>query len=482
MYFSVYTLGCKLNQLESESIIDSFLKAGFQFIQPQLISKDNNKLSLIIINTCTVTSMADQKARRIIRKYLRELPGACILITGCYAQMEKEILEALDDAPLCEGKAACVSCSSISNFKKRLFVIPGERKDELLLLPFFLVKNKIDPKCPQVIMDLINSWFSGVIDSIPSSNGSFSFLPEKFSSHSRAFLKIQDGCDNSCAYCRVSQARGKSRSFPAGEALGALKKLEDKGFNEAVLTGVNISQYSDSGIDLGALIKYLLKNTGKIRLRLSSIEPDFLSPDFLEVFENPRLRPHLHISLQSGSEEIIGKMGRSYKINDIEKAVELFRNVREDPFLACDIIAGYPGESEGEFEKTYRLCEKLGFAWIHAFPFSPRPGTAAFGYSPKISERDAVRRVELLSTLARENRNKYINSWVGKEVETIAERVHNKNNTVMQGLSDNYLKLHLKGVYPEFAPGALLRCRIMENRFSILKQGNQIDAMAKIIR
>ncbi|MCL2130581.1 MAG: radical SAM protein, partial [Treponema sp.] len=369
MYFSVYTLGCKLNQLESESIIDSFLKAGFSFIPPELISKGNKKLSLIIINTCTVTSMADQKARRIIRKYLRELPGAPIIITGCYAQMEKDILEALDDSPLRAGQAACLKGSSIPNSKKRLFVIPGEKKGELLFLPFFLLENKIDPDYPPIIIDLINSWYSGLNNLKPeekslSSSSSFSFLPEKFSSHSRAFLKIQDGCNNSCAYCRVSLARGKSRSFPAGEALATLKKLEDQGYGEAVLTGVNISQYMDSGINLGKLIKYLLKNTGKIRLRLSSIEPDFLTPDFLEVFENPRLRPHLHISLQSGSEEITGKMGRSYKIKDIEKAVELFRTIRKDPFLACDIITGFPGETEEEFKKTREFCEKLEFAWI----------------------------------------------------------------------------------------------------------------------
>ena len=461
MFFSVYTLGCKLNQLETEAITDSFCREGFSFVPWDSVLAQSphpsNSPSILVINTCTVTSMAEQKARRLIRKAMRQYPQACFIVTGCYAQMEGEALSAL-------GKSA------FSNF----FVIGEDKKDQLLDLPRFLVTSGIEPRhaaVPHATFELISSWFASLHSQL-TPGGSFRFRPENFASHSRAFLKVQDGCDRSCAYCRVSLARGKSRSLTAKEALEELISLERRGFSEAVLTGVNISQYRDSGMNLSGLLGFLLEGTQTIRIRLSSIEPEpkerepnghklNFGSGFASLLVNKRIRPHFHLSAQSGSSKVLKKMGRLYTADDIENLAATLRGAKEDPFLACDIIAGFPGETSDDFEKTYRLCEKIGFAWIHAFPFSPRPGTAAYEFPEKVSEKDSSERVKLLTALARKGRREYTERWKGKEVEAVVEADESLKKGFTTAVSENYLKLSLNyGEQPAPTPGTLVRCRI----------------------
>jgi len=459
MYFSAFTFGCKLNQLETEAITDSFCRNGFSFLPWDSLEKDHKNLGILVINTCTVTSMAEQKARRVIRKAIREQPNACLIVTGCYAQTESSAIQGLDE-----------------NKTGRLFVVPGAAKDRLLDLGRFLADADENPDS---LSGQISSWLNSPADD-KAADGAFRFIPEKFFSHSRAFLKIQDGCDRSCAYCRVSIARGKSRSLGADEVLKQLKALECRGIAEAVLTGVNISQYSDLGMSLPELLEFLLNGTTNIRLRLSSIEPEpeLFSDAFLRVLSGKRIRPHFHLSLQSGSAAILAKMGRPYSPLDIEKTVAQLRGVRHDPFLACDIIAGFPGETECEFEKTYTLMEKLNFAWIHAFPYSKRPGTAAFNFSGAVSEKDAVRRVELLTALARKGRLEFIRRWKGREVEAVVEAGENLPDGVVQAVTENYLKVRIDYRDEKApAPGSLIQCRIAE-----LAETGSFDALAYDIR
>jgi len=297
--------------------------------------------------------------------------------------------------------------------------------------------------------------------------------------HSRGFLKIQDGCDNRCAYCRVSLARGRSRSLGAEDVLKELRALEERGFAEAVLTGVNITQYRNSEMNLSGLLDFLLGGTEKIRLRLSSIEPDGFSDEFIRALEDPRIRPHFHISVQSGSAEVLAKMNRKYTPADIGQIVMLLRSVRQDPFLACDIIAGFPGETEEEFEKTFALCQRTGFAWIHAFPFSPRPGTAAYDFPEKVNDKDAVRRVERLTELARKGRREYLGRWEGKEVEAVVEKGKALPKGFVPAVSENYLKLLIAyGEEPAPSPGSLIRCRILKNTV----QANSVSGPLKSSR
>ena len=458
MFFSVYSLGCKLNQLESEAVSDSFGRAGFELLPWNRAGKGGGgaaKASILIINTCTVTSMAEQKARRIIRKALREEPEACIIITGCYAQMEEAALAALEaEAPAARADGPPANEAPA----RRLFVLPGDKKDRLLDLPGFLggVDKGVSGKSQSLLPPLsghIAAFFSVLAEENEYIDGSFRFRPESFSSHSRAFIKIQDGCDNSCAYCRVSIARGKSRSLGAEEVLKELKSLEEKSFSEAVLTGVNICQYRDRDMALPELLDFLLRGSKMIRLRLSSIEPEALDDNFFRVLENPRIRPHFHLSLQSGSASVLERMGRPYSPSCVEKAIDRLRSVRENPFLACDIITGFPGESEKDFEETYEFCEKARFAWIHVFPFSPRPGTRAYSFPGRLPEREVSARAERLNSLAQRGRRDYIESSLGKEVEAVFE--------ISGALSENYLKLFINpGAESAPAPGSLIRCRI----------------------
>ncbi|MDR0512713.1 MAG: tRNA (N(6)-L-threonylcarbamoyladenosine(37)-C(2))-methylthiotransferase MtaB [Treponema sp.] len=484
MQFSVYTFGCKLNQLETEAVTDAFSQAGFTFVPWSTVQRHSAPLALMVINTCTVTSMADQKARRFIRKLLNCYPDMCLIVTGCYAQVEQEAIAALESGAV----------------PRRLFVVPGERKDRLLTLPPLL-----SGKEKAAIPVLLDAWFASLSSSAPGTNvsnsnesdGSFSFQPERFASHSRALLKVQDGCDRRCAFCRVSIARGKSRSRRAEEALAALKSLENRKFSEVVISGVNITQYWDPGFkfdrlnfdrlkfDLGALLDFFLANTESVRLRLSSLEPDWLSQANLSastgVFTNPRVRPHFHLSVQSGSDTIIKKMNRSYTKADIENAVSFFRSVRADPFIACDIIAGFPGETEADFEETFALCRHLRFAWIHAFPFSARPGTAAAGFPDKVSEREASRRVERLTELAAACRREYIERWQGREVEAVVQagkETSAHTPGMIAAVSENYLKLLVSCGGAEVpAPGSLIRCRIGG---CITSENSRFDATAEL--
>ena len=421
--FLTLTLGCKLNQLESEAITDAFLRAGFEPAE--------KTPSVVIVNTCTVTSKADQKARRVIRKALRDYPKSRVIVTGCYAQLNSDDLLELD-----YGK------------KKRLFVI---KKDSIIDLPnYYNGKDKIDSVLEKFAQKA----------RVKAGEKVFQFNPQTFSDHTRSFLKIQDGCNNHCTYCRIRLARGASISLDADEVLSRLRILE-KSHAEAVLTGVNISQYSDEkkAANLAKLLEHLLKGTEKIALRLSSLAPDTIDEELAGVLSDKRIRPHFHLSIQSCSKKILEKMGRSYDGKTIEDAVSLLRRAKIDPFLACDIITGFPGETETEFKETFEMCKKLDFAWIHVFPYSKRPGTAAFSFPERLHETEVTRRVGLFMDLAQRGKADYVRRWLGKEVDVLVEKGGGK---LCRGVSENYLKTVIlcKGNPPPC--GEVLRCKLLE--------------------
>jgi threonylcarbamoyladenosine tRNA methylthiotransferase MtaB len=450
---SVYTLGCKLNQLESEAVAGAFLQAGF----PIFPLNEDEPADLVVINTCTVTSKAEQKARRIIRKLVRN-NASCVVVSGCYAQMEAGAIAAID---------------------KRVVVVTGERKSGLLDLPKALMLRQGGGDPPlrdgifhcendsaflsKIINDLLNS--PDIFDDKPllsnKSNKSkkFRYNPDTFSFHSRAFLKIQDGCNRRCAYCRVSIARGTSVSLEAEQVLAQLRTLEANGYNEAVLTGVNINQYN-SGMDLAGLLDFLLKGTERVRIRLSSIEPEGITEEFCKILPNKRICPHFHLSVQSGSNAVLEKMKRPYTREIVEQGVRLLRAVKDDPFLGCDIIAGFPGETPACFEETRDLCARTGFAWIHAFPYSPRPGTEAYGYKEKVAEREIFHRIDALLALAKEGRRTYVKRQIGKPAEAVIETNGNAPQGYAAGITETYLKILIKieegSVIPE--AGSLVQC------------------------
>jgi threonylcarbamoyladenosine tRNA methylthiotransferase MtaB len=444
---ALYTLGCKLNQLESEAIADSFRKAGFT---PVSRAEEMQGPGIIIVNTCTVTSKADQKCRRLIRKTLRDHPDSCVIVTGCYARLDSQ------EIALLEPQAGL----------QRLFVLgaaafggydsgagAGAAKSPLLSLPEYM-RTAMETVPSGTLPQVLESWIESVRF---SQEDSFDFRPEQFSFHSRGYLKIQDGCDNRCNYCRVRLARGPSVSLSAQAALDQIRSAETHGCPELMVTGVNITQYNHCGFDLAGLLEYVLKESDDIALRLASLEPERITERLAAVLAHPRIRPHFHLSVQSGSDAILQAMGRAYTARTVEEGIALLRAAKDNPFLACDIIAGFPGETAAAFEQTHALCARIGFAWIHAFPYSKRPGTPAFSLGDSVCEREVKRRVESLTRLALEGRRNYAQVWLGRELSAVVENGLSPAGQC-RAVTENYLKLMVQCSDVVPPPGSVIRC------------------------
>lgn len=410
---ALYTLGCKLNQCESEGLADAFHTRGFRVVRPA------DPADIYIINTCTVTSKAEQKARRMIRKFASREGEPLIIVTGCYAQMEQELLTRVAD---------------------RLFIVPLERKAHLLSLPAYLstalesgrrLRESVDAFLtdPQLFDD---------------ENGPFSYEAVTFTYHARAFLKIEDGCDNACSYCRVTLARGDAMSLPASQALERTLEIERRGYREIVLTGVNITAYRDGGLDLAGLVKLLLKNVSPAtRIRLSSLEPDMISDELIAACADERVQPHFHIPLQSASAQVLASVNRSYDLETAETQLNKLVSAKDDPFLAADVITGLPGESRQDFEATCEFLRRLGFSQVHVFPYSPRPDTPLFDASGHVPEYLRDQRAQKLRELSSGLFESYRNRWVSRQAEAVIEKAD-------RAVTGNYLKVKLLGM-PEGA-------------------------------
>ncbi|HEY9054635.1 MAG TPA: tRNA (N(6)-L-threonylcarbamoyladenosine(37)-C(2))-methylthiotransferase MtaB [Rectinemataceae bacterium] len=431
------TLGCKLNQLEGESIAQAFLDSGARLVD------FDEKAELYVLNTCTVTGKAEQKARRSMRQAAAQNPVSVVLVTGCYAQMDPE---------------------GLSLVSPRTIVVPGDEKTSLLRLADWLSDNW---QGHGDLYDAVLEW--EVARRSPGGAGEsdpFAFHPRSFVYHSRPSLKVQDGCNNRCAYCRVCIARGLSRSLDPRIALARAIELEASGGREAVLTGVNLSQYRWGEMRFPGLLEFLIANTDSLRFRISSWEPDQVDEAFLRAFSLPRIQPHLHLSLQSGCDAELRRMGRPYTAAAVAKAVQSLRDAKDDPFLAADIISGFPDQTDTEHAQTMELLHSLDLAWIHAFPFSARPGTRAFDMKPKVPERLAGERVADLCALAETGRASYISRWMGRRVPAILEKSSNRlsgdevstsgrgSQGIRHAVSANYLKLGILGVPEDRAPGS----------------------------
>ncbi|MBN1241607.1 MAG: tRNA (N(6)-L-threonylcarbamoyladenosine(37)-C(2))-methylthiotransferase MtaB [Spirochaetales bacterium] len=384
------TFGCRLNQLETEAMAAAFDAAGFASVP------FGAGAFVTVLNTCTVTGKAEQKARREIRAALRGNPDGLVLVTGCYAEVEGEALAALGE---------------------RAVVVPGSAKDRVLDLASRLAEaaeHGLDP------VDEARAALDAASGRV---RDPFAFAPGRFAFHARPALKIQDGCDNACTYCRVRIARGRAVSLSAAEVLSRARSLADSGAAEIVLTGVNLSQYRDpdTGAGFAGLLETLLAGTDSVAYRISSWEPDRVDGGFASVFADPRVRAHVHLALQSGCDATLGRMARPYRTAKVREAVALLRAARPGFFLGVDLILGFPGETDAEFAETLSLLDELRPAWIHAFPYSPRPGTKAAVMGGKVPERVAGERVALVTNRARAWRSDYALSRVGLETEVVLE-------------------------------------------------------------
>ncbi|MEM5948511.1 tRNA (N(6)-L-threonylcarbamoyladenosine(37)-C(2))-methylthiotransferase MtaB [Spirochaetia bacterium 38H-sp] len=445
-----YTLGCKLNQYETEGIAAAFSDKDFSVSEyPEEDTGD-----IFIINTCTVTSKSEQKARRIIRKIARENPGKPIIVTGCYTQVDKEAVDSMAE----EVIALPLSQKHIlMSLPEKIASYPDEDIGPDIIREL-IAKNNLQPHDHmvqkksdiQLSYNGLSSHVSGqqslglssaIMDAeYPPFDKRFSYVFSNPRFHTRAFLKIQDGCSHSCSYCRVTIARGDSVSLSPDIVLQRITELEKSGVEEIVLTGVNIAQYRHSGYDLGKLLLRIFTNTENIRIRLSSFENEAISDSFIQALEHPRLCPHFHISLQSGSERILRAMKRWYTPRDITQLAQLFRQKKEKPFVSGDVIVGFPGETDSDFADTLSLVEKLSFSDLHIFRYSQRPGTAAYNFTPQIPQRVAAEREKELRQLIKKLSQNYLESQRNTTVRIIREDdITINGKRFISGISENYL-------------------------------------------
>ena len=405
MKFFVFSLGCKVNSYEKDAIKEALIQRG-----DEEVSKPE-EASLIVVNTCSVTATSDQKSRQHIRKFRRLSPDATIAVMGCYSEGHLSEAETLGAD----------------------IIIGTSKRDKLLSYIDEFQKNH------KKIVDVTYLSRKKIYEELPSS---------AFTNNARAYLKIQDGCDKFCSYCLIPFVRGNSRSRTKEDALREAKALVDKGYQELVLTGIEVGFY---GLDLygkeyglGELVEDIIKENPTLkRLRLSSIDISEISDKLFEDFKNyPTLMPHLHLSLQSGSDSVLKRMKRNYTTAEYFEKVCMLRDMCPDIAITTDIIAGFPEETEEEWKETMDFAKKCAFAEIHCFAYSPRKGTAAVKMK-QIDSATKDRRSHELLALSRELRDKYESKFFGQEMEVLFEDYDEKKGYAY-GHTKNYLLVKKK--------------------------------------
>lgn len=392
-----HTLGCKLNFTETSAISNLFPDNQFERVSPA------QKADIYVINTCTVTDSADRKCRQAIKKFIHQSPGAFIAVAGCYAQLKPQELSSIPGVDL---------------------VLGNNEKFEIITY----LSNTSKNKTPQVACRSLTS-------SDPFLNA--------FSAgdRTRAFLKVQDGCDYGCSYCTVPLARGSSRNADIKTLVREAEIIAAKGIKELVLTGVNIGDFGKStGETFIALIKELAEVKDIERIRLSSIEPNLLSDDIIQVVkDNNKILPHFHIPLQSGSNRILRLMRRRYKREVFAARVELIRKMIPSAGIGADVITGFPGETIDDFEDTFRFIREQPLSYLHVFTFSDRPGTAAAEMPDRIDHKEKERRRRKLIALAEEKHMWFMEQNIGKTVKVLFEKTNQRG--IISGFTGNYLRV-----------------------------------------
>lgn len=390
------SLGCKVNQYETQALEGLFAQHGF-------FAEMGGRTDLVVINSCTVTSLADRKTRQMVRKLRRELPDAVLVLTGCMPQTSPEEAAALLEADIVTGtrdRAQLVGLVlDYFEHHRRRVDIGAFRSDE----PFE-----------------------------PLSAGKFD---ERFQ---RAYLKIQDGCDRFCSYCIIPYARGGVRSRPIEQITAEARRLVDAGYRELVLTGINLSRYgADLGLSLPDAVRAAALAQGDYRLRLGSVEPDLLSEaDWQALASIPALCPHFHIPLQSGCDTTLRRMNRRYTTDDFIATVDRIWRLFPNPAITTDIIVGFPGETDQEFEETCRTAERVGLLRAHIFEYSPRAGTPAAAMADQIPPPVKKRRAQRLSALCLSSGARFARAQVGQTARVLLEATGG-------GYADNYLYVNI---------------------------------------
>lgn len=394
-----HTLGCKLNYAETSLIGSSFLKRGFT------LTDFDSPADVYVINTCTVTENAEKECRQIIRKALRHNPEGFVIVTGCYAQLRPEEIQKIEGVDLILG--------SKEKFEIFNFVDSLEKKD--LACVYVTPSDKLNDFGP-----------------------AYSSISED---RTRAFLKIQDGCDYKCSFCTIPKARGLSRSQPEEDALKQLSALVNQGYKEIVLTGVNVGDYgSKIGTNLYNLLKKLVKVEGNFRIRISSIEPNLLSDEIIELVAiEDKLCKHFHIPLQSGSDKILKRMQRRYLSRLYAEKIERVKSLIPEAGIGVDVIVGFPGEDEADFNTTKEFISNLPVSYLHVFTYSERPGTPAAEMSNQVPKDERRRRTNILRLIGARKKYQFYFEMLGTNQKVLFE--HRDEDGSFKGFTSNYIRI-----------------------------------------
>ena len=392
---AIETHGCKLNQADSTALAADFLSQGFRMVAP------GEHADVYVVNTCTVTHVADRKARQALRSARRRNPAATIVATGCYAEREPGALEALSEVDIVIGNG-----------------------------------GKLD------LVQKVAGWRRA--HAIPCSEGTDEGTASPGALRTRVMVKIQEGCDQVCAYCIVPKVRGRERSIPPDAIIARIEEHSSAGYKEAVLTGTQLGSYGFDldGIALEGLIAGVLAETRISRLRVSSLQPQEIGPGLLDLWSDPRLCPHFHLPLQSGSDAVLPRMRRRYTAQGYLEAVDRIRSSVPGASVTADVIVGFPGETDEDFEATYALCRQAEFAAIHVFPYSVRPGTSAAHFDGKIGPAVKSARMERLLELAGLQSTAFREAMLGSTRPVLWEEdTTGGEGRVWHGLTDNYVRV-----------------------------------------
>jgi threonylcarbamoyladenosine tRNA methylthiotransferase MtaB len=423
---AVATLGCKVNQCESASFQSSFEEQGLT------VSPFNKPADIYVINTCAVTAKAAAQSRQLIRKAQRTNPQAKVVVTGCYAQIAPQKIREIETSPIS--------------------IVGNANKHQL----FDLVLS--DKEAGEYFNDI-------------ALQKEISLLPvRRFTDRTRAFLKIQDGCNNFCSYCIVPYARGRSRSLTLDKVLDQALGYAAEGHREIVITGIHVGHY---GLDLKPplslfhLLKELSALTPEVRYRLSSLEPSEINRDILEFMAAANnFMPHLHIPLQSGSDAILKKMNRRYSVEQFTEKVIRCKEMVPEAAIGVDLVVGFPGETEEDFFKTYELLTNLPITYFHVFPYSKRPGTPAAKMENQVPAKIKEERVAILRKLDHKKRSAFYGSRIGKVHNVLVESERSADG-LAKGFTDNYIPVHFEAKPEHFNRVLPVKLKKLQKRFVI---------------
>ncbi len=420
-----HTLGCKLNYAETSTIGNTFLKNGFT------LTEFDSPADVYVINTCTVTENAERECRQIIRRALRQNPNGFVIVTGCYAQLRPEQIQRIEGVDLVLGTK--------EKFEIFNFIDSFEKKN--------LACIYVSP-----------------LDSLNDFGPAYTPIPDD---RTRAFLKIQDGCDYKCSFCTIPKARGQSRSEPEEEALIQLRELLNQGYKEIVLTGVNVGDYgSKIGTNLFSLLKKMIKVDGNFRIRISSIEANLLSDEIIDlVASEDKLCKHFHIPLQSGSDKILKLMQRRYLSKVYAERIERIKTIIPEAGIGADVIVGFPNESDEDFKITRDFILNIPISYLHVFTYSERPGTLAAKMNEQIPKNIRKKRTNDLRLIGLRKKYQFYLDNIGNVHRVLFE--HPEQDGSIKGFTSNYIRVKTNSIKNLTNKYVDFKIENLENEFAI---------------